>query len=193
VDGGSPRTICNVNTQLAGDWGPDGTILIGMISDGIYRVRAEGGAPEQVTAPDRSRNETRHLVPEFLPGGRRFLFTAGSAPGEKSELVAATLGRTGRTAIMPIASNVRFVPNPSDPQRGYLLFVRNAMLMAQKFDLDKMATSGEPHMLAGDVATTRAAGADVNVADFSATPDMLVYRSAGAGMSMISKWEEGLR
>ena len=68
LSNGIPVDICAVNTNIAGDWGADGTILIGRIGDGIFRVPVAGGNPVRVTQVDPSRQETRHLAPQFLPG-----------------------------------------------------------------------------------------------------------------------------
>ena len=41
--GGPTRILTEVNTNLGGSWSDDGTILIGMVGDGLYRVAAAGG------------------------------------------------------------------------------------------------------------------------------------------------------
>ncbi len=58
------------------------------------------------------------MLPQFLPGGRRFLFIAGSDRPGASLLYAASLDGTDRSAIMPVESNVAFAA-------GYLFFTRD--------------------------------------------------------------------
>jgi eukaryotic-like serine/threonine-protein kinase len=184
--GGEAVTICGVNTNLAGAWGADGTILIGMVGDGIYRVPAAGGTPMRVTelAADV---ETRHLMPQFLPGSRQFLYVAGASSAQKGELYAGTLNTPGRAAIMPASSNVVFVPAHGSGQPGSLLYVKNRMLMAQSFDSEKLRLLGEPRILAG-ITSNIAIGAAIEVGDFSAAADMLAYRSGGA-VTLIRNWK----
>ena len=61
-----------------GAWNSDGVILFVKLTGGLFRVSAAGGEATLVSAPDPSRKETRHIFPQFLPGGRRYLFVAGS-------------------------------------------------------------------------------------------------------------------
>jgi DNA-binding winged helix-turn-helix (wHTH) protein len=200
VDGGEVGTICAVNTNIAGAWGEDGTILIGMVGDAIYRVPAIGGTPERVTELNTERGETRHLLPQFLPGGREFLYVAGALQANKSQLFAATLGTKGQAAIMPSTSNVAFVPQRRGMRTGYLLFVQDRVLMAQTFDAEKLHLTGEPKVLATGISGTPTVGAAVQTDDFSAAGDTLVYRPSAAGraapaapLMVLRNWKEGLK
>jgi eukaryotic-like serine/threonine-protein kinase len=200
VDGGEVGTICTVNTNIAGTWSEDGTILIGMVGDAIYRVPAIGGTPERVTELNTERGETRHLLPQFLPGGREFLYVAGTLQANKSQLFAATLGAKGQTAIMPSASNVAFVPQRPGMRKGYLLFVQNRVLMAQTFDAEKLHLSGEPKVLAIGISGAPTVGAAVQTEDFSVAGDTLVYRASAAAMPapaaplvVLRNWKEGMK
>ena len=84
---GKASTLWDVNTSMAGTWGPDGTILIGLIGDGVFRVHSATGVSSRVTTVDATRDETRHIMPQFLPDGRHFLYVAGSAtPGAQLTL-----------------------------------------------------------------------------------------------------------
>ena len=75
IAGGAPMVLCDAegNSGQGGAWSHNGVILFGT-KDGIYRVPASGGVPQQVTKPDGARKETFHGVPRFLPDGRRFLY-----------------------------------------------------------------------------------------------------------------------
>jgi hypothetical protein len=184
IAGGEQRRLADVNTNIRGDWGRDGTILIGLVGDGIYRVPATGGAMQRVTSLDRMRGETRHMLPQFLPDGRRFLYIAGSDRPGQSILYAASLDSDGRTAIMPTDSNVVLVP-------GYLLYVRERTLYAQPFDADRLQFRGEPHAVAQGLHSMPAIGAAVQTADFSATRETLAYRTSSAA-TVVRNWMVGL-
>ncbi len=198
VDGGEVQTICAVNTNIAGAWGEDGTILIGMVGDGIYRVPAGGGNPEQVTELSIERGETRHLLPQFLPGGREFLYVAGTAQVNKSQLFAAKLGAKGQTAVLQVASNVTFIPQRPGMRKGYLLFVQDRVLMAQAFDIEKLHPIGEARVLATGINGFPTVGSAVRTAEFSAAGDTLVYRSSSTGtapltqLMVLRNWQKGI-
>jgi len=48
---------------------------------GLVRVLASGGTPELLTRPDASKDETSHRWPQFLPGGKKLLFTIWNQRG----------------------------------------------------------------------------------------------------------------
>jgi eukaryotic-like serine/threonine-protein kinase len=160
----APRAVAAVNTNIAGAWGADGTILIGRVGDGIYRVAASGGPLERLTVPDAARGESRHLLPQFFGRSGEFLYLAGNGV-----LYAGRAGSAERREIMPVASGVQWV-------KGYLLFTRNHTLMAQAFDADRAQVKGPEFTIAGYVASRPAAGAKVEVPDFSATAEAVAYR-----------------
>ena len=162
---GPPRAIAAVNTNIAGAWGADGTILIGRVGDGIYRVAARGGPLERVTVPDAATGESRHLLPQFFGRPGEFLYLAGNG-----ELYAGRAGSAERREVMAVTSGVQWV-------KGYLLFTRNHTLMAQAFDADRAQVKGPEFVIAGDVASRPAAGAKVEVPDFSATAEAVAYRA----------------
>jgi DNA-binding winged helix-turn-helix (wHTH) protein len=163
---GAPRAIAAVNTNIAGTWGADGSILIGRIGDGIYRVAASGGPLERLTVPDAARGESRHLLPQFFGRAGEFLYVAGNGV-----LYAGRSGSAERREVMPVTSGVQWV-------KGYLLFTRNHVLMAQAFDADRAQGKGPEFVIAGDVASKMAMGAKVEVPDFSATVDAVAYRAS---------------
>jgi len=189
--GSTAEPLGRVNTNAEGAWGRDGSILIGMVGDGIYRIPATGGAAVRVTTLDPARGETRHLLPQFLPDGRRFLFVAGSNQPGRSALWAGSLDSPERKEVMPIESNFVFVPT----QRGgigYLLYLRDRVLVAQGFDSARLAPVGVPFPLGGAVTAIGMIGAAISNGDFSATDSVLTYRGAG-GVSLIQNWQAELR
>jgi eukaryotic-like serine/threonine-protein kinase len=185
--GSVATSLARVNTNMEGAWNADGSILIGMVNDGIYRIPASGGLPTRVTAPDAARAETRHLLPQFLPGGRRFLYIAGSNRPGSSALWAGSLDSAERTEVMPMQSNFTFVPNTPGSAQGYLLYLRGRVLVAQAFDSDKLRPLADPYALAPSVAANTAIGTLVNTGDFSATLTALVYRS-GSAITVVENW-----
>ncbi len=78
ITGGTSIALCQgCSLQNGGAWGDDGTIVF-QSPKGLMRVSSDGGVPETLTTLDSSKGETGHVRPQFLPGGRRILFTVGS-------------------------------------------------------------------------------------------------------------------
>ena len=79
VTGGPVSTICVLPSAVVvprgGDWGPDGTIIFAMSSQGLYRVSANGGVPERIVAPDPKANEVSYDFPQILSDRGAILYT----------------------------------------------------------------------------------------------------------------------
>jgi eukaryotic-like serine/threonine-protein kinase len=142
--GGSAQTVTYLLAGTTAAWGPDGTILFSSTaSRALRRINAAGGNIEQVTAP--APESTGHRHPQFLPGGRDFLFFAGGPDAVRG----VYLGALGSPAVTRLVS--------SDTQGayvapGWLLFIRQGTLLAQAVDLVHRTVSGEPVAIANAVA-----------------------------------------
>jgi DNA-binding winged helix-turn-helix (wHTH) protein len=188
LNGGPPISLCDVNTNVAGTWGPDGTILIGLVGDGIFRVKDAGGTLTRVTVVDPARGQTRHLLPLFLPGGRRFLYVAGGDRPDSTMLYAASLDSAGSTPVMPVSSDVSYVPPRSGEGNGWLIFAQDRTLMARRFDARALRPIGDAVPLAGPAGASNARGAvAVDVVDFSAAGETLAYRSVVPTPQLMAK------
>ncbi len=148
VDSGSLRILGPAGVQ-GGAWNEDGTILFSAgAGAGLRRVSADGGASVQITRVTLQTNV--HRYPQFLPGGRRFLFYAnGTEPG----IYVGELGASGSPRRILDAQTAIYAS-------GYLLFVRQNTLFAQPFDLTQLALTGEPAAIAvGLIASAEGRGA----------------------------------
>ena len=75
VDGSVAVTVCTLPSYLTGaTWAPDGTIIFGTLSDGLFRVASAGGEPERLTTPFPAG--VAHRWPAVLPGGETVLFAS---------------------------------------------------------------------------------------------------------------------
>ena len=150
VSGGAPQTVTQIQAGTAAAWGPGGNILFsGILSRtiapspaGLMRVNAVGGASEVVTWP-ATRSST-HRYPQFLPGGRQFLFFA-AGPDELRGVYLGSLDSSESTRL--VASDSQGVFMPPD----WLLFVRQGALLAQQVDVSRRAIRGEPIIVADSV------------------------------------------
>ena len=157
VTGGSPQTVCAVTGVIGGSWSPNGVIVVGSPQGGISRCPASGGQASIVTKPDASRQESAHLLPWFLPDGRRFLYLSVSrtAP-ENSALYVHTVdappGTVSPTRLMAAGFGAAYVPDGAREQ-GHLLFMRDGALFAQAFDPVRLQITGEAARIAEPVGS----------------------------------------
>ena len=190
ISGGQVQTLCDIaRNAVGGSWNKDGVIIFGQSPGGIMRVSASGGPPSPLTTLDSSRGEINHDLPSFLPDGRHFLYLRRSTQPENSGVYVGSLdvkpeGQDSRrllaTAFQPI-----YVPSLSR-ESGQLLFLSEAKLQAQPFDASRLQLTGEPVSVAEQVGSYREAGF------FSAsTNGVLVYRTAGAGGTMLTWFDRG--
>ena len=100
---------------------------------------------------------------------------------------AGSLDSAERTEVMPMQSSFTFVPFTPGNTQGYLVYLRNRVLVAQAFDSAKLKPIAEPYALAPSVAANTAIGTLVSKGDFSATPTALVYRE-GSAITVVENW-----
>lgn len=141
VAGGPALDICDAQDGRGGSWSQDGVIIFSPnFREAIYRVPASGGTPVAITKINETRKETTHRYPFFLPDGKNFLYLAGShVTGIKSEANAIYLASLDGK-VSKILLNARSNPVFAG---GYLLFVRDGVLMAQRLDPSHMELEGD--------------------------------------------------
>ncbi len=170
--GGPVETICEMTDGRGGAWNRDNVILFttnGGVSP-IFRVHASGGTPVPVTALDRSRGETGHWRPRFLPDGRHFLFVIRSTQPQNTGLAVGSLDSKEVRRLPGIDSSASWAPP------GLLFFVRDRTLMAQRFDADRIALKGDPFPVVKNVEYVPVWGS----AAFSVSDNgILAYQSGG--------------
>ena len=165
AEGGAVQTVAAAPTGCGGSWGQDGTILFAPSNlSPLWRVGAGGGAAMPVTRLDRERRDASHRWPVFLPGQKHFLVFVRT-DGDRSGIYAGTVGSPELRFLFPSSSNALYAPP------GYLLFVREGNLMAQRFDAGSLELSGEPAALAEGISL------EADAADFSVSgTGVLAYR-----------------
>jgi Tol biopolymer transport system component len=170
----APRTIAPASTTAAGTWNAAGVILIGSRT-GLYRVADSGGEPVRVVAAQGS--DSALLWPQFLPDGRHFLYTVSSSDPARKGVFIGSLDSTATTRLMNGDSNAAYAAP------GYLLYARNATLMAQRFDLERLAVSGEAFPIAEGIVR----GLPFTYAAFSVSQNgSLAYRSGESDIQQLT-------
>jgi serine/threonine protein kinase len=172
VDGGPAQVIAETVSIApgSGSWNRDDVIIFGQLTLPLFRVDASGGTPELLTQLDKSRGETFHWAPWFLPDGRHFLYVSHSADPEKSAVYVGDLLSKSHKQVLPLGTRAIYV-NP-----GYLLYVRDRTLMAQPFDVGKLETTGDAGPLADAIDRSQTGAA---LGHFSASQNGLLAYTAG--------------
>ncbi len=134
--GGPSQTIAEALDGRGGSWGDDGTILFSPVPFGqVYSVTESGGDPVAVT--EVGDEAESHRFPHLLPDGRHFLYQVSGTSPETSGIHLGSLGGEFPRRLLPDASNAIYVPSGSRANAGFVLFVREATLMAQPFDASR--------------------------------------------------------
>jgi hypothetical protein len=145
--GGPTETICDAANARGGSWGRDGSIIFApSAAAGLQIIRSFGMKPEPLTILDRSKQELGHRWPSFLPDGKHFLVTERKFRISETYIVLGSTSSKERKQLLAVNSNAQYV------EPGYILFVRDGTLMAQRFDATRLRLSGEPVPVAEAVA-----------------------------------------
>jgi Tol biopolymer transport system component len=183
INGGPPVTVAEKNSSLpgSGSWNQEDVIIFDQINTGLVRVPAAGGHPTPATELDRIHGEAIHTVPWFLPDGRHFLYLAGSRDPEYSRVYVGDLASKARKEVIGFGSRTIYAAP------GYLLFLRDRMLMALPFDAGKLATTGDAVLVAEQVDFAMAGNG--NTGYFSASQNgVLAYTSGSVGGRVQLTW-----
>jgi eukaryotic-like serine/threonine-protein kinase len=165
IVGGAPQVLADAANGAGyrivegGSWSGDEILFAS--GGSLFRVAASGGEARKVTEVDAARKESGHGNPQFLPGGKRFLYFIRSSDPNIQGIYAASLGNPkDRVRIVATDRKAFYVP-PRGGHSGYLLWMREQTLLAQPFDAGSLSLAGDPAPVAEAVAVgvfpTRAA------------------------------------
>jgi Tol biopolymer transport system component len=169
IAGGPAQTICDTPANSSdGSWSEAGVILFdARATDPLMRVSAAGGVPQPVVFEQGKEKGTPGTGwPEFLPDGKHFLYTIVDPASPEMMLAVGNIDAPMVKPLFKTTTRVQFAAP------GYLLFVRDRTLVAQRFDLDSQSLQGEPVPIGEGLGTD-----DVGLASFSVSKNgILVYR-----------------
>jgi Tol biopolymer transport system component len=178
--GGPPVVLADAPVAGAnrggGTWNADDIIVFQPKNDGpLYRVSGAGGVPVEATRLDASRKEVAHRYPSFLPDDKHFMYVA--QPG--GFIVVGALDSPETKVLLQADSKPVFA------MPGYLLFVRQNVLMAQRFDARRLQLEGDAVPVGQQVRTNPAFGS----AAFAASDNgVLAYGSGTASLLSRLEW-----
>ncbi|HSD72817.1 MAG TPA: hypothetical protein VLE54_08495, partial [Thermoanaerobaculia bacterium] len=175
VNGGPVFTLAPGTESRGGTWNRDGVILFTPNARGpVLRVSANGGKVTEATL--YGPRDATHRYPHFLPNGKHFLYLvrhSGAGPGSDPEIRVGSLGSKESKLVLNVASNAIYAS-------GHLLYVREGALVAQKFDLDRLAVEGEPVTLVPDLLMDERFSRGV----FSASQNGVLVYQTGKGQTL---------
>ena len=183
ASGGPPQSLCDVPPNArGGSWNPDDTIIFSPgARDPLSRISAAGGTAVPVTQLNEKDSEYSHRYPWFLPDGRHFLYLSQSFSGgaDRNKIYAGSLDSKEKKLILSANS-----PPMYSRSGGYLLFVRDRTLVAQRFDAKRLEVAGDPQPVAEDIQFfSNSASATFGVSE----EGVLAYHH-GAGSSSHLVW-----
>jgi len=195
VAGGSPQTLGDAKTTGSlrtashvwgdgGTWNRDGVVVYAPGGTVLMRVPAAGGMATPATTLDP--RELYHSWPQFLPDGWHLLYFAMCKDSAQSGIYVQELGSSQRTLVMRSALRAAWSPP------GYLLFIRESTLFAQRMNPKTYRLEGEAATVAEEVTANDANGR----AAFAVSENgVLVYRGGLFARSAQLAWydREGKR
>jgi Tol biopolymer transport system component len=176
--GGTVVSLCDAEDGRGASWGAGVIVFSPNPFGGLNQVAEAGGAATPLTTTDQP--SMTHRLPWFLPGGRRLLYFVGTVTGAKQNSVhVLDLDTKKDQMLLGLESGARYTAP------GWLTFVRDQNLMAQRFDAATLKLSGE--------AVPIAEGIRFNAARWSGTYALsdqgtLVYQVGAIGLSGQVAW-----
>jgi dipeptidyl aminopeptidase/acylaminoacyl peptidase len=171
LQGGTARTLVDDIPSLdaGGSWNAEGLLLVASRgTKGILKRSASGGQLTPVTTLDPANGEVLHLYPQFLPDGRHFIYQAQTSARDDWTFFVGSIDSADRRKLVQ-SDYARFAaPN-------LLVYTQGRNLVAQAMDPGTLALTGQPLVIAADIASVPVNGrAAFSVSDTG----VLVYRSS---------------
>ena len=180
--GGPARDVAEVVAGRGGAWSPDGIIVFCPRPVGVLcQVDPTGGVPKPITSLDRTRREVTHAFPQFLPGGRNFLYLAASSGRGESSIRVGSLDSTVSKVVLSADSGAIYAPVPGGAR--CMLFISHGALMAQPFDPRRLELSGERTVVVPEIRSRR-----WHQMGFSVSADGVLLYQDGSAESQQFSW-----
>jgi serine/threonine-protein kinase len=169
--GSAPVTLCDAPNGRGASWSEDGWIYFtpdSGLNQGIKRVRAEGGTPEDVVKPEK---EGLLRWVQVLPGSKALLFTEPPTTGsyDTAKVVAFSLADRTRKVVVEGGYQAHYVPS------GHIIYLKEGTLFAAPFDPVALEVRGGAVPAIQGVATNTTTGG----AQFAVSNNGMIVYVAG--------------
>jgi serine/threonine protein kinase/Tol biopolymer transport system component len=178
IAGGQPVTLAEAPVPRGASWNQNGLIIFTPAPPGpTFRIPAAGGAPTPINSVDMDHGEFPRWFPQFLPDGRHYLFlSGGSRSAGKRVIGIGALDSPETKTILTTDFTALYT------RSGYLLYRRESMLVAQKFDVERLELAGDPLPVAEQIGFE---GLTYQTLVSVSDQDILAYQSLGAGKTQL--------
>ena len=168
---GGVQILAAAPVPRGGAWGIDGTILFaGSATSPVLRMPSAGGTP--VAVVPLAANQASQRFPQFLPDGRHYLFFVLGPDSVRGVYIGDLDGGSPRRLLSATTTAVYALP-------GYLLFVREGSLFAQRFDASGLTLSGDPFLFSDNVSIDSVSANQPAVSASVSGP--IIYRPGSGG------------
>jgi eukaryotic-like serine/threonine-protein kinase len=168
VSGGAPVTLGDAGTPYGASWGSQGNIIfVPLLTSPILQMSDAGGTPAPLSRLEKGES---HVWPEFLPGGKAILFTAGPSAAASQISVQSLVTGQRRNLFRGVQA--------SYATSGYLIYAQSGgTLMGVPFDPQRLEIKGTAVPVVEGVAQTPSGGStQFSISDTGT----LVYLSGGS-------------
>jgi serine/threonine protein kinase/Tol biopolymer transport system component len=185
LTGGSAQTLGGAQTSngATGSWGQDGLIIFERVVGGggksLATVGESGGAITAVSRGSAGEAELAARFPSFLPDGRHFIYLSWTSDPTQRAIYLGSLDTEARVLLVRTGFKAEYI----DP--GFLVFVRDRALVAQRLDLEARALVGEPHVLVEGLALEAIPGQSTFAASRNG---VIAYRSRSREVLSELRW-----
>jgi eukaryotic-like serine/threonine-protein kinase len=136
VSGGGALTLAAAPVPHGASWSSQGMIAFAPTGiSGLQQVSDAGGASQLLTRVGKGENG--HGWPQFLPGGKAVLFSAGSGTSTwtNAQVAVQSVGTDDRRNLAQ-GTYPRYAPS------GHLVYAQGGNLMAVSFDSQRLTATG---------------------------------------------------
>jgi Tol biopolymer transport system component len=186
--GGVPQIVCRTpGIAVGGTWNRRGVILVGNTAGAVLQCPASGGTAAPVTAVDAGDKGLGHLMPQFLPDDRRFIYLRVSRqrPSETGLFLGdLDLPPERQRSDRLLATGFTGAYIADTPTSGRILYIRDGTLMALPVD-------AALNPVADAAVVAASVGTFLDGALFSVANDVIVYRGANPEYQLTWKDRHG--
>ncbi len=146
LESGLVQTVAPVADPRGGAWTSEGDFVVSVnAASSIVRISAKSGELRAATVLSTEKGEQSHRYPSALPGGG-FLYSSKGADAIKG-IYWSDGGTSPPRRLVPDGGRAAYDP------RGYLVWVRGGVLVAQRLDAATGELTGEPISIAEPIGT----------------------------------------